>query len=72
MWKYELWYDGGFLRESEDLGYTFGTEEEANKEAKMAMEEYVNDWEIDGCDDIDKDLFEVEIKEVWVCTEHMN
>lgn len=64
MWKYKLWYDGGFLRDSAELGYTFETEEDVNEEAKMAMEEYVNDWEIDGCDDIDMDLFEVEIKEV--------
>ena len=29
MFKYNLYYDGGFLRDSADLGYTFETEEEA-------------------------------------------
>ena len=64
MWKYKLWYDGGFLRDSEDLGYTFETEEEAMEEAKTAMEEYINDWEIESCQDIDRDLFEIRITEV--------
>ena len=27
MYKYILYYDGGFLRDSADLGYTFETEE---------------------------------------------
>ena len=63
MWKYKLWYDGGFLRDSADNGYTYETEEDANEEAKAAMEEYMNDWEIEGCNDIDKDLFEAEITE---------
>ena len=29
MWKYIIIYDGGFLRDSADLGYTYETEEEA-------------------------------------------
>ena len=29
MFKYILYYDGGFLRDSADLGYTYETEEEA-------------------------------------------
>lgn len=64
MWKYMLWYDGGFLRDSADLGYTFESEEEAEDEAEIAMEDYMDKWESDDCDDIDKDLFEVRITEV--------
>lgn len=64
MWKYMLWYDGGFLRDSTDLGYTFESEEEAEDEAEIAMEDYMDKWESDDCDDIDKDLFEVRITEV--------
>ena len=64
MWKYRLYYDGGFLRDSAELGYTYETEEDANEEVKIAMEEYANDWEIEGCIDTDKDLFGVEISEV--------
>ena len=40
MYKYELWYDGGLLRDSGDLGYIYETEEEANEEVKVTMEEY--------------------------------
>ena len=31
MYKYELWYDGGLLRDSGDLGYIYETEEEARE-----------------------------------------
>ena len=64
MWKYRLSYDGGFLRDSEDLGYTFETEEEANEEAEAAVDEYIGDWELEGVTDTDRDLFEIEIAEV--------
>lgn len=64
MYKYILHYDGGFLRDSADLGYTFETKLEASEEAKLAVEEYINDWEIEGCEDVDRDLFEVMVSEV--------
>lgn len=64
MYKYELWYDGGLLRDSGDLGYTYETEEEANEEAKATMEEYMENWESDGCEDVHEDLFEIKISEV--------
>ena len=38
MFKYKLYYDGGFLRDSADLGYTFESEEEAQEDAKMEIE----------------------------------
>lgn len=40
--------DGGLLRDSGDLGYIYETEEEANEEVKVTMEEYIENWEIDG------------------------
>ena len=52
MFKYKLYYDGGFLRDSAGLGYTFESEEEAQEDAEM-----------DGCE-YDKKLFEVIIEEV--------
>lgn len=58
-----LWYDGGFLRDSADLGYTFETEEEATEEAELVKEEYMNDWDIEGSE-YDPDDFEIEIMEV--------
>ena len=63
MFKYKLYYDGGFLRDSEDLGYTFETEEEAKEEAQMEIESRIDYWEIDGVQ-YEKELFEVEVEEV--------
>ena len=63
MFKYKLYYDGGFLRDSVDLGYTFESEEEAQEDAEMEIESRIVDWELDGCE-YDKELFEVIIEEV--------
>lgn len=63
MWKYIISYDGGFLRDSEDLGYTYETEEEAREESELAKEGYMNDWDIEGSE-YDHDDFEIEIMEV--------
>ena len=65
MWKYRISYDGGFLRDSEDLGYIYETEEEAQEEANADIESYIDDWEMDGCE-YERELFEVIIEEVWV------
>lgn len=63
MWKYIISYDGGFLRDSEDLGYTYETEEEAREESELAKEVYMNDWDIEGSE-YDPDDFCIEIVEV--------
>lgn len=63
MWKYRISYDGGFLRDSEDLGYIYETEEEAQEEANADIESYIDDWEMDGCE-YERELFEVIIEEV--------
>ena len=63
MFKYKLYYDGGFLRDSEYLGYTFESEEEVQEDAEMEIESRIVDWELDGCE-YDKELFEVIIEEV--------
>ena len=63
MFKYKLYYDGGFLRDSEYLGYTFESEEEVQEDAEMEIESRIADWKIDGCE-YDKELFEVIIEEV--------
>lgn len=63
MWKYIISYDGGFLRDSADLGYTFETEEEAMEEAELAKEEYMNSWDIEDSE-YDPDDFCIEIVEV--------
>ena len=63
MFKYKLYYDGGFLRDSTDLGYTFESEEEAHEDAEMEIESRISDWEIDGCE-CERELFEVIIEEV--------
>lgn len=63
MWKYRISYDGGFLRDSEDLGYIYETEEEAKEEANADIESYIDGWEMDGCE-YERELFEVIIEEV--------
>ena len=63
MFKYILNYDGGFLRDSADLGYTYETGEEARDEPEMDMESRITDWEIDGCE-YERELFEIIIEEV--------
>lgn len=35
-----------------------------NEEVKVTMEEYIENWEIDGCEDVHEDLFDIEILEV--------
>ena len=63
MFKYKLYYDGGFLQDSADLGYTFETEEEAQEDAEMEIESRISDWELDGVE-CEKELFGVIIEEV--------
>ena len=63
MFKYILYYDSGFLRDSADLGYTFESEEEAQEDAEMEIESRISDWELDGVE-YEKELFEIIIEEV--------
>ena len=63
MFKYKLYYDGGFLRDSVDLGYPLESEEEAQEDAEMEIGSRISDWEIDGVV-YERELFEVIIEEV--------
>lgn len=36
MFKYIIWHDGGWLRDSSDLGCLYETEEEAREESELA------------------------------------
>ena len=65
MYKYIIYYDGGWLRDSSDMGFTYETEGEAEEEAKADVESYMRDWEIENCQ-YDEDLFEIEVVEVWI------
>lgn len=62
MYKYILYYDGGFLRDSADLGYTYETEEEARDDAEIYIEGKIADWEADEVE-YDRELFSVEVEE---------
>lgn len=64
MYKYIIYYDGGWLRDSSDMGFTYETEE-AEHEAKVDVESYMKDWENENCQ-YDEDLFEIEVVEVWI------
>ena len=69
MFKYIIWHDGGFLRDSGDFEWgLFDSYDEAEEEANNAKEEYMRDWDIEGSE-YDSDDFEIEIVEVWVCVE---
>ena len=59
MYKYRLYYDGGFLCDSAEIndGYTYDSEEEAEEEAQMEIESRIDYWEIDGVQ-YEKELFE--------------
>ena len=63
MYKYIISYDCGQLRDSEDFGYTYETEEEAREEAELAKESYIDGWKIEGSE-YEEDLFDIEIEEV--------
>lgn len=66
MWKYILSYNGVFLEDSADNnGCIFETEEEAIEEAKIAMDEYMDYWDIEG-NEYDSGLFDYEIDEVLI------
>ena len=56
MFKYILYYDGGFMHDSADLGYAYETEEDAREEAEMEIEGRISDWEND-CVDYYRKLF---------------
>lgn len=63
MFKYIIWYDGGWLRDSSDLGYLYETEEEAREEAEADIDDYRLGWSIDNSK-YDDSLFDIEITEV--------
>jgi hypothetical protein len=65
MYKYIIYYDGGFMRDSSDFEWgVYKTYEEAEEEANMMKESYMDGWNIDGCE-YDPDDFEIEIKEIY-------
>ena len=58
MWKFNVYYDGGWLHEETD----FETEEEAIEEAQIYIDGKKEDWEFDRADWED-DLFYIETVE---------
>ena len=63
-YKYMLWYDGGFLRDSSDFDCgVYDTYEEAQEDAELAKDEYIDGWKMED-EEYDPDLFEAEIEEV--------
>ena len=57
MWKFDVYYDGGWLHEETD----FESEEEAMEEAQAYINGKIEDWEADGVEW--EDLFVVETDE---------
>ena len=64
MYKYVIWYDGGFLRDSSEFeGGLYEDYEDAEIEANWQKESYMDSWETDGCE-YDSAYFDIEIIEV--------
>lgn len=57
MWRYDVYYDGGWLHEETD----FESEEEATEEAQAYINGKIEDWEADGVEW--EDLFVIETDE---------
>ena len=57
MWKFDVYYDGGWLHEETD----FESEEEAMEEAQAYINGKIEDWEADGVEW--EDLFIIETDE---------
>lgn len=58
MYKYNLYYDGGWLKEESG----FDTEDEAREEAESEIESRIEYWETENVE-YDRDLFSVDIDE---------
>ena len=58
MYKYNVYYDGGWLREDT----SWGTEEDARDDAEIYIEGKIADWEADEVE-YDRELFSVEVEE---------
>ena len=66
MYKYVIYYDGGFLRDSSEFEWgLYEDYDEAEEEANYAKEEYMDIWETDGCE-YDPAYFDIEIIEVEI------
>lgn len=64
MYKYVLDYDGGFLRDSSDFEWgIYETEEEAQEDAELAKESYMEGWDLEGSE-YEEELFSYEILEI--------
>ena len=57
MWKFDVYYDGGWLHQEND----FESEEEAMEEAQTYINGKIEDWESDGVEW--EDLFIIETDE---------
>lgn len=64
MYKYVLDYDGGFLRDSSDFEWgIYETKEEAQEDAELAKESYMEGWDLEGSE-YEEELFSYEILEI--------
>lgn len=58
MYKYNVYYDGGWLHEDTE----WETEEDAFNEAEMYIESKIEGWESDDVE-YDRNLFSIEVEE---------
>ena len=57
MWRYDVYYDGGWIHED----VAFETEEDAMDDARIYIESKIDDWEADEIEY--EDLFRIEVYE---------
>lgn len=61
MFSYKIYYDSGFLKDSLDLDNSYDTEEEAQEEAQVDIDDYMEYWDLEGSE-YEKELFEIVIE----------
>lgn len=65
MYKYEIWFDGQCIIDSDNVDTEFESEEEAMEEALEVAEDRIQEWKADGSWDGEKlDDFDIRVKEV--------
>lgn len=65
MYKYEIWFEGQCIIDSDNVDTEFESEEEAMEEALEVAEDRIQEWKADGSWDGEKlDDFDIRVKEV--------
>ena len=65
MYKYEIWFDGQCIIDSDNVDTEFESEEEAMEEALEVVEDRIQEWKDDGCYNGETlEDFDIRVKEI--------